>query len=107
LFPDDNYRQLWKIVDQKLPAKDACKWMVAVLRIAADHQCENELGRSLCRQAQADQLPTLKVLQARYLQKKERPELHTKQHDIADYDDLLTGGWVNPCLQGDTPCLSN
>jgi hypothetical protein len=81
--------------------------MVAVLRIAADHQCENELGRSLCRQDQADQLPTLKVLQARYLQKKERPELHTKQHDIADYDDLLTGGWVNPCLQGDTPCLSN
>jgi len=44
LFPDDHYRQLWQIIDQKLPAKDACKWMVAVLRIAADHQCETELG---------------------------------------------------------------
>jgi transposase len=107
LFPDDNYRQLWKIVNQKLPAKDACKWMVAVLRIAADHQCESELGRSLYRQAQADQLPTLKVLQARYLQKKDRPELHTKQHDIADYDDLLTGGWVKARPQGGAPCLSN
>ena len=48
LFPDDHYRQLWKIVDQKLPAKDACKWIVAVLRIAADHQCE--IGRASCRE---------------------------------------------------------
>jgi hypothetical protein len=106
LFPDDHYRQLWEIVDQKLPAKDACKWMVAVLRIAADHQCESELGQSLFQQAQADKLPTLKTLQAQYLQKKDQPELHTKQHDIAGYDELLTGGWVKPQLQGGTPCLS-
>lgn len=106
LFPDDHYRQLWDIVDQKLPAKDACKWMVAVLRIAADHQCESELGQSLFLQAQADKLPNLKTLQAQYLQKKDQPELHTKQHDIAGYDELLTGGWVKPQPQGGTSCLS-
>lgn len=38
LFPNDNYRHLWQIADQQLPEKEACKWMVAVLRIAADHQ---------------------------------------------------------------------
>ena len=106
LFPDDHYRQLWQIVDQKLPAKDACKWMVAVLRIAADHQCETELGQTLFLQAQANKLPTLKMLQTRYLQKKEQPELHTKQHDIAGYDELLSGGWVKPQAQGGTLCLS-
>ena len=106
LFPDDHYRQLWQIVDQKLPAKDACKWIVAVLRIAADHQCETELGQTLFRQAQANKLPTLKMLQAQYLQKKDRPELHTKQHDIAGYDELLTGCWAKPQLQGGAPCLS-
>jgi hypothetical protein len=80
--------------------------MVAVLRIAADHQCEAELGQTLFRQAQVNKLPTLKMLQTQYLQKKDQPELRTKQHDIAGYDQLLTGCWVKPQLQGGTPCLS-
>ncbi len=106
LFPNDNYRQLWQIADQKLPAKEACKWMVAVLRIAADHQCERELGQTLLLQAQADALPSLKALQAQYLQKKGSPELVTRQHDIADYDALLSGCWINPQHQGGSVCLS-
>ena len=105
LFPDDNYRQLWQIVDQKLASRDACKWMVAVLRIAADHQCEMELGQTLLLQAQADALPSLKTLQERYLKKQEHPALLTTQHDIADYDELLSGCWIKPQYQGGSPCL--
>ncbi len=106
LFPNDNYRQLWKIADQKLPAKDACRWMVAVLRIAADRQCEDELGQTLLLQAQADALPSLKSLQAQYLKNQDQPELVTKQHDIADYDKLLSGCWIKPQIQGGNVCLS-
>jgi len=106
LFPNDNYRQLWKIADQKLPAKDACKWMVAVLRIAADHQCEEELGETLLLQAHADALPSLKSLQAQYLKSQDQPELVTKQHDISDYDELLSGCWIKPQIQGGSVCLS-
>ena len=106
LFPNDHYRQLWKIVDQRLPAKEACKWMVAVLRIAADHQCEKELGQTLLLQAQANALPSLKVLQAQYLKKQDQPELVAKQHDIAGYDELLSGHWVNPQHQGGSVCPS-
>jgi hypothetical protein len=107
LFPNDNYRQLWQIVDQQLPAKEACKWIVAVLRIAADHQCEMELGQTLLRQAQAGDLPSLKALQDQYLQCQSQPEPATSQHDIADYDDLLSGCWINPQPQGGDRCLSN
>lgn len=106
LFPNDNYRHLWQIADQQLPAKEACKWMVAVLRIAADHQCERELGQTLLLQAQAGALPSLKTLQAQYLQRKDRPELVTKQHAITDYDALLSGCWSKPQSQGDHTCLS-
>jgi len=106
LFPNDNYRQLWQVADQKLPAKDACKWMVAVLRIAADHQCEKELGQTLLLQAQAGALPTLKALQAQYLKNQDQPELVTKQHDIADYDALLSGCWIKPQHQGGSVCHS-
>ncbi len=80
--------------------------MVAVLRIAADHQCERELGQTLLLQAQAGALPSLKALQAQYLQSKDRSELVTKQHAIADYDALLSGCWSKPQSQGGHTCLS-
>lgn len=104
LFPNDNYRQLWKIADQKLPAKEACKWIVAVLRIAADHQCEIELGQTLLLQAQVDELPSLKSLQAQYLKNQDQPELVTRQHSIADYDELLSGCWIKHQPQGGSVC---
>ncbi|MCF6268049.1 MAG: IS21 family transposase [Desulfuromusa sp.] len=106
LFPDDNYRQLWQLVDRKFPARQACKWMVAVLRIAADHQCETELGHTLLLQAQAGVLPSLKVLQTQYLNKQDQPELVTRQHDIASYDGLLSGCWIKSQAQGGNICLS-
>ncbi len=106
LFPNDNYRQLWLIADQKLPAREACKWMVAVLRIAADHQCERELGQTLLLQAQAGALPSLKALQAQYLPKQDHPERGTGQGNIADYDELLSGCWIKPQAQGGQACLS-
>ncbi len=80
--------------------------MVAVLRIAADHQCEEELGQTLLLQAQADVLPSLKSLQAQYLKNQDQAELVTKQHDIADYDKLLSGCWIKPQIQGVSVCLS-
>lgn len=107
LFPNDNYRHLWQIADQQLPAKEACKWMVAVLRIAADHQCEIELGQTLLLRAQAGALPSLKTLQTQYLQCQDQPELATKQHDIADYDELLSGCWIKIQPQGGHTCLSS
>jgi len=105
LFPDDNYRQLWRLIDQQLPARDACKWIVAVLRIAANHPCASELGQTLLQQAQAKTLPNLKTLQNRYLKTKIQPEISTKQHDIAGYDDLLSGHWNSSLLQqGGSAC---
>lgn len=80
--------------------------MVAVLRIAADHQCERELGQTLLLQAQAGALPSLKALQTQYLKNQDQPELVTKQHDIADYDALLSGCWIKPQSQGGSACLS-
>lgn len=94
LFPDDNYRQLWQLIDQQLSSRDACKWMVTVLRIAADHQCEVELGEMLLQQVKDKVQPDLKTLQARYLKTKEQPTINSKQHDITDYDALLSGQWI-------------
>lgn len=89
LFPDDNYRQLWQLVDQQLSARDACKWMVVALRIAAEHACEKTLGSTLLQQVREHRLPDIKALQADYLNANYRQTTATKQHQVSDYDCLL------------------
>ena len=93
LLPSPQYRQLWRQAEQQFTPQEACKWMVAVLRFAADYDCEGSLASELMHQAEQGQLPDLKSLQARYLQHTEPPAIPVRQHQVADYDQLLTGQW--------------
>ena len=94
LLPTDTYRQLWQHCDQQFQCRDACKWIVGVLRIAMDQDCEERLGNELLALVDNNQpLPTLKALQARYLGKQPVPIIPTRQQDLASYDHLLQGNW--------------
>jgi hypothetical protein len=93
LLPNAQYRQLWLLAEQQFTPQDACKWMVAVLRFAADYDCEGSLACELMQQSARGPLPDLKALQAKYLQHAEPPAIPVRQHQIADYDQLLTGQW--------------
>jgi len=101
LLPTPQYRQLWHLAEQQFTPQEACKWMVAVLRIAADYDCESSLACELTLQSEQGLLPDLKSLQARYLLHTEPPPIPLRQHQIADYDQLLTGQWQSqevPCV---------
>jgi hypothetical protein len=93
LLPSSQYRRLWTQAEQQFTPQEACKWMVAVLRFAADYNCESSLASELILQAEQGQLPNLKSLQARYIQHTEPPAIPVRQHQVADYDQLLTGQW--------------
>jgi transposase InsO family protein len=94
LLPTDIYRQLWQHCDQQFDARDACKWIVGVLRIAMDHDCEERLGNELFACVDNNKpLPTLKALQERYLGKQPVPIIPARQQDLASYDHLLQGNW--------------
>jgi len=94
LLPTDTYRQLWQCCDQQFLSQDACKWIVGVLRIAMDHDCEENLGNELLALVDNNQpLPTLKALQGRYLGKQPVPNIPTRQQNLASYDHLLQGNW--------------
>ena len=95
LLPNPQYRQLWTLAEQQFTPQEACKWMVAVLRFAADYDCESSLSCELMLQAEQGQLPDLKSLQAKYLRHTEPPPIPLRQHQIAGYDQLLTGQWKN------------
>ncbi len=100
LLPTPQYRQLWHLAKQQFTPQEACKWMVAVLRIAADYDCESSLACELTLQSEQGLLPDLKSLQARYLLHTEPPPIPLRQHQIADYDQLLTGQWQSQEVPG-------
>ena len=89
LLPNDRYRRLWRFIDCQLPAREACKWMVGVLRLAADHDCEAALIDDLEPRMAGGAMPTLKQLQARYLPPQPVHDVQVEQHALADYDRLL------------------
>jgi hypothetical protein len=89
LLPNEQYRQLWAYVDQHLPSREACKWIVGVLRFAYDYDCEGKLAWQLAEDIDKDALPTLKQIQARFLPGKPVPDVQTTQHRLDDYDQLL------------------
>ena len=94
LLPTDTYRQLWQHCDQQFDARDACKWIVGVLRLAMDHDCEQRLGNELLAVVDNHQaLPSLKALQERYLGTTQVPMIPARQQDLASYDHLLQGNW--------------
>jgi hypothetical protein len=67
LLPDDNYHQLWQLADQHLEARNACKWIVTVLRLAYEHDDEQALGYDLLASAKAGKFASITELQAQYL----------------------------------------
>lgn len=95
ILPTTEYRQLWALAEQQFTPQQACKWIVAVLRIASDHDCESYLANELMAQAQESELPTLQTLQDKYLACTPAPAIPVRQHAVADYDELLSGDWTN------------
>lgn len=94
LLPTETYRQLWQHCEQQFQPREACKWIVGILRIAMDHDCEERLGNELLALVNnTKSLPTLKALQERYLGNKPVPIIPARQQDLADYDRLLQGQW--------------
>jgi len=94
-LPNDQYRQLWRLAEHQSTPRDACEWIVSVLRIAFEYDCESMLADELLEQARTNKLPELKQLQERYLSEINKPDIPVRQHDTAGYDELLSGGWAN------------
>lgn len=89
LLPDGNYKQLWQLVDQALEPRDACKWMVTVLWLAYEYDCEQTLGEELLAEARLERFASIKTIQERFFEPQQQPELHAKQHSLQSYDALL------------------
>ncbi|WP_390518173.1 IS21 family transposase [Halioxenophilus aromaticivorans] len=91
LLPDDNYRQLWQYADKALESRQACKWIVTVLRLAYEYDAEKQLGEELLVEVKSGKFASIKTIQDRFFQPSQSvPELQGRQHDLQSYDALLS-----------------
>lgn len=93
LLPNEAYRRLWQYVDTHWSRHEACKWIVTVLRLAADYDCEDALASQLTAEMDQCRLSDLKTLQAQFLRVESMPLVGGEQHALADYDSLLSEPW--------------
>jgi len=100
LFPSEDYRLIWKYVDSHMEARSACKYIVGILAIAAENDCENSLSEyilSYLTKIGSSKLPILIDLQKKFINKKAShvakktvfKENKIKQHELKNYDLLL------------------
>lgn len=90
LLPSEDYRQIWKIIDNEQEAKAASRLMVKLLALAAEHHCEGALGRYVLNQWDRGSLPTIEQCQNRFAPVTIKvPKIKTKQHTIISYNQLL------------------
>jgi len=66
LLPGDTYRRIWKIYDQELAPRTACKTIVGVLALAHRADCEKELGNHIINKMDSGSIPTLTELQRKF-----------------------------------------
>jgi hypothetical protein len=86
LLPDDNYTAIWQVIDAELDPRDACKWMVYVLNMAAKSKDWRQLGQDLLSEVNI-RIPSLVQLQSRQLPDTQAiTPNHVNQHELAPYD---------------------
>jgi hypothetical protein len=92
ILPNAIYRQIWQYADKHLGKREACKWIVTVLRLAFEYDSEDSLGRELLLEVTSGQFASIVDLQARFLSG-HRPVLNeaASQHPLMSYDELLSG----------------
>lgn len=90
LLPNEDYRHIWRYVNEHLSAHHACGYIVRLLHLAATASCEAALGRYVLKQIEQGSLPTEIQCRQRFVaEPKVIPLVSSKQHALGDYDQLL------------------
>lgn len=97
LIPGEDYQLVWAYVDKVLEPRQACRYFVRMLCLAAEHDCEAPLGRYILNKMQQGYLPTEQECQARFVKTApDHPVIESTQHSLTDYDQLIESSWGVP-----------
>ena len=90
LLPSASYKEIWRLIDERCSGRHACKLMVGLLKLSADHNCEKELGEKVLAILEKGLIPSLGDLQRQYESplKISFPSLVIPQHPLEAYHQL-------------------
>lgn len=86
LLPTDAYRRIWQQVDERLEAREACRFMVGLLQLAATASCEQPLGEAVLLTLSKEQPLRLCEFQAQFAKTRSMPEVTINQPSLRSYD---------------------
>ena len=96
LLPSPDYALIWQHVDDVLEPHEACRYIVRLLHLAAQADCEQVLGQFVLAAIARGELPDNLSCRRRFSHEHSVvPELHVVQHALSDYDTLLVGGMAH------------
>ena len=90
LLPSDNYRKIWEYINHTMPPKEADKFMVGILHLAATERCQNDLESLIVKTIQEGKHVRLSELRDKFVQQKPIPiNVNVSQHILGDYNLLI------------------
>lgn len=93
LLPSENYRCIWRYVDNELSADKACLYIVRLLNLAKKSEREGALGRFVLEGIELGRLPSLFDCEDRFMPLTPTfPNVIIEQHALNYYQALLQGG---------------
>ena len=93
LLPSEDYRCIWRYVDNELSADKACLYIVRLLNLAKKSEREGALGRFVLEGIEQGRLPSLFDCEDRFMPLTPTfPNVIIEQHALNYYQALLQGG---------------
>jgi len=87
ILPTEEYKQIWRYLDQTENRKIAPKIMLRLLKLAADYDCEQELGVHVINLITTKAAVVIEDIENKFnTSNPQLPKVFSKQHDIAEYD---------------------
>jgi len=99
LLPTLSYQTIWTRINQSMQPKEACRFIVGLLHLAATEDCEDELAQAALEKL-SDNMPlSLTQLQRRFRRTKvtEVPVIPIEHHVLSSYDQLLSNTVAEVC----------
>ena len=92
LLPNEAYKQIWAYVDKNMPSRSSCKFIVGLLHLAAEKECEEDLANEVLAIIAAEKPLNLNQLQTKHQHQRESalPLIDVSQHILAGYNNLIT-----------------
>ena len=90
ILPNETYHCIWQYIDATESKEAAPKMMLRLLKLAADHQCEDKLGHYVWSLIQRQSPINIQMIEREFNSSKPiLPSIDCKQHDLANYDDYI------------------